>query len=234
MIDRQALSVLNWSIPLRVKYKVLDKNRAVPCPFCGGMPDLMAVVGMSIEGDEYLLRCSKCHASTKESREKREEAFEDWNNGEIVDDHLFATMDQKIDRYLRRGVLGIWATGYGKTYYFPKVQDGFLYGTALILTKDSAFFLDNENKELNYDVDPFYRDPCRRTISIENGEPRLYGMDWTNEWLYKSIAKAGEKIRFVRSRWKDSKLLSVEFRCGRRHVTLSASLSGKSMMVQYR
>ena len=53
-----------------------------PCPFCENPPEWVIV-----PGDDYIMRCSSCHASTKVARWTPEEAAADWNSNEIENDH---------------------------------------------------------------------------------------------------------------------------------------------------
>ena len=127
------------------KYRNIDGFQ--PCPFCGGSPELL-----QIEGEDFIMRCSDCHASTQKARMGHEEAIADWNAGEIIDDHYAITMDRKIDEYLRKGVKGLWMSEYSIWEPFPVVDNDHLFSWLYVFAEDIVLLVDNSHEILQYEV----------------------------------------------------------------------------------
>ena len=59
-----------------------------PCPFCGGKAEFVL-----IQGDDIIIRCSSCHASTEKCFWRYKHAVRAWNKRRIVNDHFSVTED---------------------------------------------------------------------------------------------------------------------------------------------
>ena len=189
----------------KVLYHFRDAGRVSPCPYCNGIPDLLM-----IEGEDFILRCRDCHAATRLARMDQEEAVADWNAGDILDDHYSITMDRRIDEYLGAGIQAVWATEYDQFWPFPEIRDGFLFSEAVIVTNACVLWLTHTKEVLEYEE-----------IGIGSYES------------CRPIAKQGEPIRFLKSKWSGDKLLSLDFLCGKEHIILSANVAEQCMMALY-
>ena len=182
-----------------------------PCPYCGGVPELL-----QIEGEDFIMRCSKCHASTREARMGHEEAMADWNDGDIADDHYSITMDEKIDLYLSKKITGIWLTEYSPWDPFPVNGKERLFSDAIIITEEKTLLIEDAHGLLEYEeireIDPFENDPdAVRMIPLANPE---------------------EQIQFIQSKWNNDCLLSIAFQCGGRQVVICADAAKQCMMAR--
>lgn len=181
-----------------------NDDRIAACPYCSGTPELVQV-----PGEDYILRCSKCHASTREARMGHLEAIDDWNAGDIVDDHYSITMDTRIDDYLAKGIKDVLLSEHSPWEKFPQTASGFLFSEAVIVTPEIILGLNNAGSFIEYD-----------------------DYSWFNPELYDtSLAKEDEQIRFVKSEWVDDRLYSIEFLCGSRWVVISANAAEQCMQV---
>ncbi len=175
-----------------------------PCPFCGGKPEWVVV-----PGEDYVMRCSQCHAATKKARMKPEEEARDWNRGEIVDDHFSITSDKRIDEYLHE-IKEVRLSGYLPNE-FPPVKGGFLCSEAVIESDGIILFIDPVEDWLHYDEINWY-------------SPTAYNM---------SIADAHKKIEFISSSWDGKYLTALRFQCGDTMVTLSADEEEQCMVALF-
>jgi len=168
----------------------------MPCPFCGGTPGWIAV-----PGDDSIMRCAVCHASTRKARMSPEAAAADWNALEIEDSNCTVADDIRIEEYLKGGIKKILFSEYSNVNPYPTTDGGFLCSEAVIETEDRILQLEPEGTFLFYDESGSYN-------------PVIYR---------KLISAEGETVQFRKCRWKDGDLLSVDFSCGERTVTVSAS-----------
>ena len=174
------------------------------CPFCGGYPEWVEV-----EGYDYIMRCSCCHASTRVARFTAEEAAHDWNSLDIDDDNYTIAEDTPIDEYFKQHIKKVLFSKYSVWEPFPSVNGGFLCSEAVVVTDKTIIGIDTECSVLLYD------------------ELSGYGYDYYT----KSVTDTDEEIHFVKSEWKDRKLLSVLFKCKDKTVKISACAEDECMMV---
>lgn len=177
--------------------------KLLPCPFCSGEPEWVVV-----PGDDYIIRCSDCHASTKKARMTPEDAANKWNAGRIEDTHYSIIEDRKIDEYLTNGVKNVLFSGYIFDE-FPPIAGGFLCSNAVILTDKMILHLDPNGDYLLYD---------------ELGR-------YSETSYIRPIAPDGTKIQFRNSIYCDDLLTSLSFLCGDKTVTLTASADEECMIV---
>ena len=78
-----------------------------PCPFCGGKAEFVL-----IPGDDIIMRCSSCHASTEKCFWAPEHAAKAWNKRRIIDDHFSVTEDTKIEEFLLTGIKKVLFSEY--------------------------------------------------------------------------------------------------------------------------
>ncbi len=176
-----------------------------PCPFCENPPEWVIV-----PGDDYIMRCSSCHASTKVARWTPEEAAADWNSNEIEKDHFTITEDTKIDEYLRQGIKKVLFSEYSNIDSFPIVDDGFLCSSAVIVSDKTTIHIEPEKTHLLYD------------------EICGYGHDY----YIKPITEDCNKISFVKSKWRKDNLLSVSFCCDGKTTTISSCAKYDCLIVR--
>ncbi|MBE6576272.1 MAG: hypothetical protein E7654_08385 [Ruminococcaceae bacterium] len=176
-----------------------------PCPFCGNRPEWVEV-----DGNDFIMRCSSCHASTKAARWTPEEAAADWNATEIEDDHYTITEDTKIDEYLEHGIKKVLFSEYSNRYSFPALDDGFLCSEAVIITNKMKLCIEPENTYLLYD------------------EISEYGYDY----YIRPMAHESAEITFAESKWENERLISLSFCCDGRTITISASAEYEGMIVR--
>jgi len=175
-----------------------------PCPFCGGSAEWVVV-----PGEDYVMRCSGCRASTQKARWTPEEAAADWNAHAIVNDNFTITADTKIDEYLGSGIQKVFFSEYLNIDQYPLFEDGFLCSEAVIITEKTMLVIEPAETLLLYD---------------EIGD---YGHD-----CYKRpIAPEGTDIRFFRSKWRKKNLLSLEFQCGQKLIKIAANAEYDCMIV---
>ena len=180
-----------------------NDDRIAACPYCGGTPELVQV-----SGEDYILRCSKCHASTSVARMGHLEAIDDWNAGSVVDDHFSITMDTRIDDYLAKGIKDVLLSKYSTWEKFSQTESGFLFYEAVIVTPEIILVLENAGPYIEYD-------------DRSSFNPKSYNI---------SLAKENEQIRFVKSEWVDDRLSSIEFLCGNRRVVITAEADKQYMI----
>ena len=173
-----------------------------PCPFCVGKPEWILV-----PGDDYIMRCSHCHASTRKARMEPETAVRDWNRGEIDDDHFSITSDKKIDEYIH-DIKKVLFSGYWSDE-FPSVNGGFLCSNAVIVADDIILSIETDEGCLKYD-------------ELTGYNPDLY---------CKPITATTEEIRFISSSWSGNNLTAIVFQCGDVTITVSAGKEKQCMMV---
>ncbi len=166
-----------------------------PCPFCNDSPEWVVV-----PGEDFIMRCSSCHASTKVVRSTPEEAATDWNSNEIIDDYFTITEDTKIDEYLKQGIKKVLFSEYSNREPFPVITDGFLCSDVVIITDKTIINIEPEETHLLYD------------------ELYEYGQDC----YIRLISKEGSEIYFKESRWKDNNLLSISLCCEGKTITISS------------
>ncbi|MBQ9939844.1 MAG: Lar family restriction alleviation protein [Oscillospiraceae bacterium] len=166
-----------------------------PCPFCGNEPEWIGV-----PGDDYIMRCSVCHASTTTARMDPDEAAEDWNNRLIEDNNFTITRDIKIDEYLINGIKKVVLDEYSIFDSFPETENGFLCSDAVIVTDKIMLSIEVDDGALWYD-------------EIARYNPEAY---------VKSIAEKDVEIVFEESSWQGDSLKSITFLCGKRKITLAA------------
>ena len=188
---------------------IIKKIRGVsiefrPCPFCQSSPELVVV-----PGDDFIMRCSSCHASTKMARWTPEEAATDWNLNEIEDDHFTITEDTKIDEYLKHGIKKVLFSEYSNIEPFPICNGGFLCSSAVIITEKLIIHIEPEKTHLLYD------------------EVCGYGHDYYT----KPIAEEGKQVHFKKSKWRKDSLLSVSFCCEDKVITISPSVEYDCLIV---
>ena len=178
------------------KYSESKDIHLDPCPFCGGIPEWV-----TDPGDDLVVRCSQCHASTPQARMTSEEAAKDWNSKNVFDDHYSITEDIHIDKYFEYGIqkilfIGDFLQGFLETDHGFRCDDLYIFTDNVILSVESEF------ETLHYDeVMAFDENECACEI--------------------KTIGTDGEEIQFVHSIWQDNILLSLKFVCGNRQFTIS-------------
>lgn len=189
---------------------VIKKIRGVsielqPCPFCGNQPEWVEV-----PGDDFVMRCSSCHASTKKARWTPEEAAIDWNSKEIEDDHFTITEDTKIDEYLKSGINKVLFSEYSNVELFPSIDGGFLCSSAVIITDKMLIRIEPEKAHLLYD------------------EICGYG----HNYYTKPMTGESVEISFTKSKWRKDRLLAVSFCSEDRTITISAYAKYNCMIVR--
>lgn len=55
--------------------KESDKEQLKPCPFCGGMAEML-----NYSENEWLVHCTVCQGMVERWRETEQEAIEQWNS----------------------------------------------------------------------------------------------------------------------------------------------------------
>ena len=176
-----------------------------PCPFCGKQPEWVIV-----PGEDFIMRCSACYASTKIARWTPEEAAIDWNSGEIEDDCFTITEDTKIDEYLKQGIKKVLFSEYSIIESFPVTGGGFLCSSAVIVADKTTIRIEPEKTHLLYD------------------EICGYGHDY----YIKPITEDCNKISFVKSKWRKDNLLSVSFCCDGKTTTISSCAKYDCLIVR--
>ena len=180
-----------------------------PCPFCGNSPEWVLE-----QGNEFIMRCSSCHASTRVAYWTPEEAAAEWNANEIDDDHFDIMEDVKIDEYLKHGIKDVLFSEDSDigpfTELFPMTDDGFLCRSAVIVKDDMM-------------------------IEIQSGHGCLRYQDsysYSNAYYTRTIAEKGKEICFKESNWREDDLLSVSFGCEGKTITISASAEYNCLIVR--
>lgn len=176
-----------------------------PCPFCGGMPEWVEV-----PGEDYIMRCSDCHASTPKARMTVEGAAADWNAQNIANDNYTITMDRKIDDYLQSGIKNVFFDEYSPWEDYPSCENGFLCSAAVIVTDKMIIRVDPEWHFMVYD------ELCR----YEQGG------------VGKAIAEENEEVHFEKSQWEQGNLVTLRFRCENKVVIVSADERSECMAVR--
>ena len=176
-----------------------------PCPFCGGTPEWVLV-----PGDDFIMRCSRCHASTRKAEMEPEAAAQDWNRGEICDDHFSILSDKMIDEYLH-SIKKVLFSGY---WYdeFPSFDEGFLCSDAVIETDDMILEIGIVGEHLVYDT--------------------LGG--YSSDMYCRSIADTNVEISFKSSSWCGCFLTSITFQCGDTTAVVSADKENQCMVVTFK
>lgn len=180
------------------------KIELCPCPFCGGTAEWVEV-----PGEDFVMRCSKCHASTPEAQQTPEAAAADWNAYNVFDGNFTITSDTKIDRYLECGVKKVLFSDSSGYEEFPTVENGFLCRSAVIVTDKIILRIEPEKAHLLYD------------------ELSGYGSDYYKN----SVAPDGTEIKFFRSKWRKRNLLSIEFNCGDTQISIASEAKEGRMIV---
>ena len=183
-------------VPTWVVEKYSQEDGQSPCPFCGGTPEWVEV-----PGEDFILRCSDCHASTKIAQMDYLEAIKDWNSGDIEDDHFSVAMDTRIDDYLANGIVEVRFSPFDfLSTKYSQAEPGQLFDEAVIVTPDTMLLLDQCGSFLEYDT---------------------YG-GFNPEVFNTPITCTKEPITFVRSEWDEDKLRSIVFHCGNRQIVVAA------------
>ena len=177
------------------------------CPFCGSDPEWVIV-----PGEDFIVRCSSCHASIPKARMGPELAAEDWNAGNIVDDHFTIPEDTPIDDYLSKGINKVFFSEYSNFDKYPDIENGFLCSDMVIDTEDRILFVDPNGSILLYD-------------EITGYNPSVF---------QKPLGNEGEPIRFVRSEWRDGLVRSLVLRCGEKEYVVRADQEYECMAVTNR
>jgi len=175
-----------------------------PCPFCGSKPEWIRV-----PGDDYIMRCSNCHASTTRARMNPDEAAADWNDRRIEDNNYTVISDIKIDEYLKTGIKKIIFTEYSIFDSFPETDDGFLCSEAFIITDKINLCIETYGDELCYDVIHGHSEIGARILSAKDAD-----------------------IIFRESRWQGDTLRSLAFVFGGKQFTVAASAEEECMTVK--
>ena len=185
-----------------------------PCPFCGNSPEWVLE-----PGDEFVMRCSSCHASTRMAHWNPEEAAAEWNANEIDDDHFDITEDVKIDEYLKHGIKDVLFSEDSDIGSFmepfPMTDDGFLCRSAVIVKDDMMIEIQSG-------------------LTFQSGKRCLRYKDdcsYLNTYYTRSIAEEGKGICFKESKWKEDNLFSVSFWCEGKTITISASAEYNCLIV---
>ena len=179
----------------------------IKCPYCGSDPEWVTV-----PGEDYIMRCSLCHASTPKARMYPEEAAEDWNAGNIVDDHFTIPEDTPIDDFLSKGIQKVFFSEYSNYDKYPDIENGFLCSEMVIVTEDRILFVDPLEDILRYDEITGYN----------------------SDFYYKPLGNEGAPIRFVQSEWIDGFLRSLFIRCGEKEYVVRADKENECMAVTNR
>ena len=177
------------------------------CPFCGSDPEWVIV-----PGEDFIMRCSLCHASTPKARMAPEQAAADWNTGNVVDDHFTIPEDTPIDDSLLKGIQKVFFSEYSNFDKYPDIENGFLCSDMIIVTEDMILFVDPLEDTLRYD-------------EIGGYNPSVF---------QKPLGNEGEAIRFVRSEWRDGLVRSLVLRCGEKEYVVRADQEYECMAVTNR
>ena len=177
------------------------------CPFCGSDPEWVEV-----PGEDFIMRCSSCHASTAKAQMGPELAAADWNAGNIVDDHFTIPEDTPIDDFLSKGIQKVFFSEYSNFDEYPDIENGFLCSDMVIVTEDRILFVDPLEDILRYD-------------EIGGYNPSVF---------QKPLGNEGEAIRFVRSEWGDGLVRSLVLRCGDKEYDIRADKEYECMAVTNR
>ena len=176
-----------------------------PCPFCGGFPEWVTV-----PGEDFIMRCSVCHASTQKAYWTPQHAVRAWNAGRIENDHFTITEDTRIEDFLSCKIEKILFSEYSNIELFPEEEGGFLCSGAVIVTDKMILLLEPEKSLLLYEEIIGYGEIYHTKPFFEN---------------------KGE-IRFVKAEWQEDRLLSLVFACADKTVTISACAEKDCMLVQ--
>ena len=165
------------------------------CPFCGSDPEWVEV-----PGEDFIMRCSSCHASTAKARMGPEQAAADWNAGNIADDHFTITEDTPIEDYLSKGIKKVFFSEYSNRDRYPSTKNGFLCSNMVIATEETTLWVNPDGSSLTYE-------------EISRYNPGHYN---------KSLGNEGEPIRFVRSEWRNGFVISLICQCGDKEYVIRA------------
>lgn len=184
------------------------RNRTVdmeikPCPFCGGKAEFVV-----IPGDDIIMCCSSCHASTEKYFWALEHAVKAWNKRRIVDDHFSVTEDIKIEDFLVKGIKKVLFSKYD----WNGTPDGgnyLLCSGAVIVTNEEILLIGEEGEYLTYE-------------EIIN-----YGYDYYVDMLGEDY----KEFEFVKSRYKDNRLISIELKAGEKKVIISSCYDENCIIV---
>lgn len=176
-----------------------------PCPFCGGFPEWVV-----IPGEDFIMRCTVCHASTQKAYWTPAHAVRAWNAGRIEDDHYAVTEDTRIEDLLSCKIEKILFSEYSNIEAFPEEEGGFLCSEAVIVTDKMLLLLEPEKAHLLYD--------------------ELSGYGTT--YFTKPISEDKGEIRLVEAEWQKDRILSLVFACADKTVTISACAEKDCMLVR--
>ena len=174
-----------------------------PCPFCGGKAEFVL-----IPGDDIIIRCSSCHASTEKCFWRYKHAVRAWNKRRIVDDHFSVTEDIKIDEYLSQGIKKVLFSKYDLNGILDR-GNYFLCNSAVIITNEKIIKLEDDEEYLTYE------------------ELIDYGRDYYRDVMEEEY----KEFEFVRSRWKNDRLISLEFKSGEKSILISCCYEEKCLAV---
>ena len=177
------------------------------CPFCGSDPEWVVV-----PGEDFIMRCSSCHASTAKAQMSPERAAADWNAGNIADDHFTIPDDTPIDDYLSKGIKKVFFSEYSIWDKYPDIENGFLCSEMVIVTEEMILCVDPHESILLYD-------------EISGYNPDYYHKPPENE---------DEPIHFVRSELRNGFIRSLVLRCGEKEYVIRADKENECMAVTNR
>ncbi|MBQ5755276.1 MAG: Lar family restriction alleviation protein [Oscillospiraceae bacterium] len=178
-----------------------------PCPFCGAAPEWVETAG-----NDFVMRCTACHASTKSISPGPEEAALAWNAGEVEADSYGIAMDKPLEEYLAGGVANVFLEEWFDEG-FPQSEKGFLCGDCVVAAQNG------------------------RTFAVEAaGEELLYDevFEYTPDGSEKPLAREGERLRFLRSEGEGMKLTALVFEQGERIFALRAAGGQNGLLVEER
>ena len=170
------------------------KKRLRPCPFCGGAPEMM-----EIQGSDWLMRCSECHASAEKAGYGWDDAIKYWNSGKINDDHYPVQEDTPISDYLNEQIRGIRLRDIEGNQASPGCRC--LCERAVVITEKGFLFVEANGNALRYDFTDY-------TELQKN-----HDLDIVQE--YQPLLSDGkEPICLVRSSYQNKLLRLLVIRCG--------------------
>lgn len=110
------------------------------CPKCHGKAEFICTFG-----DDYLVRCSKCHLCIQQAQMCPESAVEEWNLEHFSPTPHHIAADIKIEDHLSQSIKGISLIGLSKEEIISPEKD------------DSIFYLDSfsielENETLSFEI----------------------------------------------------------------------------------
>ena len=176
-----------------------------PCPFCGAAPEWVETAG-----NDFVMRCTACHASTKSISPGPEEAAQAWNAGEVEADNYDIAMDKPMEEYLAGGVTNVFLEEWFDEG-FPQTKEGILCGDCVVTTPEGrAFAVEAAGEELLYDE----------------------VFEYTPDGSEKPLAREGERLRFLKSEGEGANLTALVFEQGEHVLTLRAAKEQSGLFVK--